>query len=324
MPATATHTFFAQDVYKKISKKNIKNFDNLRLKYYMFAQGTDPLMFYNIFKITNGKNIRNLQNITHTTKVNETFETIITYIKQKNYYHDSQTLLFLYGLVTHFVLDTMIHPYIFYKGGYFDKQRKETYKYNCIHNYIETFIDNEMLVKNNYNLKKFNFKNFCFDLKPFSDKLNDTICHTYMKVYKVENMSNIYYKSLVDMKNFLIFFRVDRYGIKKFFYKKIDYFTKNNIFKFKCLSYHNVEDKHDYLNMKKKTWCNPTDKSIKSTLCFYELYNNCIDQAVSIIDEINDYLFDDKKINISDLFKNKSYLTGIDCTKNNKLKYFEF
>ena len=83
MPATVTHTFFAQDVYKKIDKNNIKDYENLKLKYYMFAQGTDPLMFYNILSINKGKNIRNLQNITHTTKINETFETIITYIKQK-------------------------------------------------------------------------------------------------------------------------------------------------------------------------------------------------------------------------------------------------
>lgn len=324
MPATVTHTFFAQDVYKKIDKNNIKDYENLKLKYYMFAQGTDPLMFYNILSINKGKNIRNLQNITHTTKINETFETIITYIKQKKYYNDSQTLLFLYGLITHFVLDSMVHPYIFYKGGFFDSKNPETYKYNCIHNYIETFMDNKMLEKNNYNSDKFTFKNFCFNLTPFSNSLNDTIYYTYKKVYGVENMDKIYYKSLTSMKKFLRMFRVDRYGIKKFFYKKIDYFTPKNKFRFECLSYHKVEDKRDYLNLEKKVWYYPSDKNIKSNLCFYELYEEAINEAVKIINEINNYLFDDKKISIKNIFKNKSYLTGIDCTKKNELKYFEF
>lgn len=82
--------------------------------------------------------------------------------------------------------------------------------------------------------------------------------------------------------------------------------------------------KGDYLNLEKKGWYYPSDKNIKSNLCFYELYEEAINEAVKIINEINDYLFDDKKINIKNIFKNKSYLTGVDCTKKNELKYFEF
>ena len=30
----------------------------------------------------------------------------------------------------HYALDTKVHPYVIYKGGIFDKKKKDTYKYN--------------------------------------------------------------------------------------------------------------------------------------------------------------------------------------------------
>ena len=42
-----------------------------------------------------------------------------------------------------------------------------------------------------------------------------------------------------------------------------------------------------------------------------------------IITDVNSYLKDTKKINLKNVFKNYSYLTGKDCNNKNKLKYFE-
>ena len=52
---------------------------------------------------------------------------------------------YLVGLICHYVLDSNVHPYVFYKTGKFDKKMKSTYKYNTIHLFMETFIDNDMI-----------------------------------------------------------------------------------------------------------------------------------------------------------------------------------
>ena len=42
-----------------------------------------------------------------------------------------------------------------------------------------------------------------------------------------------------------------------------------------------------------------------------------------IITDVNHYLKDTKKINLKNIFKNYSYLTGKNCNNKNELKYFE-
>lgn len=326
MPATATHAFFAKDLYDSLDSKNKLLLKNNIKSLMMFAQSTDSLMFYNITNLKKGKKIRSYQKLTHSTKTNEFFDTLITYIKEKKYYNNPQVLTFLYGLISHFSLDTNIHPYIFYKTGYYDKSIKESEKYNCLHNYIETYFDNVLIKqKLNINPNNFDISNFCFDLKEFSKELNDTIDYTFKNTYNINNMSKIYYTSLKQMKLFLYLFRKDKYGIKKMGYKIIDKITPKNAFIFETLSYNQKNNKYEkYLNNDNLVWNYPVDKNIVSRKSFEQLYNHSLIETTSIINEINDYFYKDKTININNLFHNKSYVTGIDCNKNLKQNFFEF
>ena len=131
MPATVTHAFFILDVYNKIDKKNLKEAENYKNNLKMFAQSTDSLMFYNILNLKKGKNIRKYQSITHYTKTNEFFTNLITHIKENKYYEDPQILSFLYGFISHFCLDSNIHPYIIYKTGMHNKKDKSIHNTLC-------------------------------------------------------------------------------------------------------------------------------------------------------------------------------------------------
>lgn len=323
MPATAVHAYFAQDL-NDILPKEIKNkLDVDRLK--TFGQSTDSLMFYNLFSILPGKKIRDFQKYFHTNKTQEFFINLINYIKENDYTEDIDVNSFLVGAICHYVLDSTVHPYIYYKTGYFNKNDKSTYKYNNVHTFMETFLDNDMIKRReSINPYKFNISKFSFDTSKFSNELNDTIKYTFKETFDVDNMDKIYYKSLKQMRNSIFIFRQDRYGIKKFFYKLADTFTSKRVFRFEAISYHYpLNDRHNFLNENHKLWRNPCDYSLTSEESFLDLYLKALKLAKVMICASFDYI-NGKDIELEKVFINKSYITGLDCELDKELKYFEF
>ena len=323
MPATAVHAYFAQDL-NDILPKEIKNkLDVDRLK--TFGQSTDSLMFYNLFSILPGKKIRDFQKYFHTNKTQDFFVNLINYIKENDYTEDIDVNSFLVGTICHYVLDSTVHPYIYYKTGYFNKNDKSTYKYNNVHTFMETFLDNDMIKRReSINPYKFNISKFSFDTSKFSNELNDTIKYTFKETFDVDNMDKIYYKSLKQMRNSIFIFRQDRYGIKKFFYKLADTFTSKRVFRFEAISYHYpLNDRHNFLNENHKLWRNPCDYSLASEESFLDLYLKALKLAKVMICASFDYI-NGKDIELEKVFINKSYITGLDCELDKELKYFEF
>ena len=304
--------------------KEIKNkLDVDRLK--TFGQSTDSLMFYNLFSILPGKKIRDFQKYFHTNKTQEFFINLINYIKENDYTEDIDVNSFLVGAICHYVLDSTVHPYIYYKTGYFNKNDKSTYKYNNVHTFMETFLDNDMIKRReSINPYKFNISKFSFDTSKFSNELNDTIKYTFKETFDVDNMDKIYYKSLKQMRNSIFIFRQDRYGIKKFFYKLADTFTSKRVFRFEAISYHYpLNDRHNFLNENHKLWRNPCDYSLTSEESFLDLYLKALKLAKVMICASFDYI-NGKDIELEKVFINKSYITGLDCELDKELKYFEF
>ena len=323
MPATAVHAYFAQDL-NDILPKEIKNkLDVNRLR--MFSQSTDSLMFYNLFSILPGKNIRDFQKYFHTNKTQEFFVNLINYIKENDYTEDIDVNSFLVGTICHYVLDSTVHPYIYYKTGYFNKNDKSTYKYNNVHTFMENFLDNDMIKRReSINPYKFSISKFNFDTSKFSNELNDTIKYTFKETFDIDNMDKIYYKSLKQMRSAILIFRQDRYGIKKFFYKLADTFTSRRVFRFEAISYHYpLNDRHNFLNENHKLWRNPCDYSLTSEESFLDLYLRALKLAKVMICASFDYI-NGKDIELEKVFINKSYITGLDCELDKELKYFEF
>lgn len=322
MPATITHSYFMKDLYEVLPDNITSKIDLNRSK--MFAQSTDSIMFYNLLSIKPSHNLRKFQYYFHTHKTNDFFINLLDYVKEHNI-DDKDTYSFIVGFITHFVLDSNIHPYIIYKTGFFDKKKKETYKYNGIHHFMETFLDNDLIKRReNTDPYKFNISKFCFDTKKFSNDLNNTIDYTFYTTFNIKNMSYKYYRSLKQMKTYLRLFRMDRFGIKKFSYKIIDTFTPRSMFRFEAVSYHlPLEDKHNYLNNNHTMWKNPVDDNITSTESFVDLYLRSLEEARNISIKIFEYL-NGKDIDLKSLFLNKSYVSGLDCDIEKELKYFEF
>lgn len=322
MPATVTHAFFAKDVYDILPVEIQEYIDVDRAK--MFGQSTDSLMFYNLFSILPGKNIRHFQHYFHTNDSQEYFINLLKYMKN-NKTSDYDTMSYLLGFICHYALDSTLHPYIIYKTGIFNNRDSSTYKYNNVHAFMESFLDNDMISRRlKINPYKFRHTNFCFDIYPFSDNLKKAIDYSFYNTFHILNMSNIYYKSLKQMKRAIKVFRRDPYGIKKFFYKLADSFTSKRTYRFEAISYHvPLNDTHNYLNTNHSLWRNPVVYEMTSTESFVDLYLKAIKLAKVLMCASYDYL-NGKDIELDKLFTNTSYTTGLDCNDTRDLKYFDF
>ncbi len=324
MPATITHAFFAKDVFDILPQDIKKRINPKRIK--MFGQGMDSLMFYNLFSFQKGKDIRKFKDHFHDNNTREYFVNLLNYIRDNNYTSDYDVNSYVSGMICHYVLDSTVHPFVYYKTGYFEKHRPSTYKYNNIHQFMETFIDNDMARRRaNGNPYKFPIGNFCFDLDHrFSTKLKKSIDYSFLKTYSIKNMNEIYFKSLKQMRTALTLFRRDTTGIKKGIYKLVDTITPKNYFRFEAVSYHYpLNDRHNFLNNEHNLWRNPCVYDMTSTESFVDLYLKAIKQAKTIICASFDYI-DGKDIDLEKIFTNLSYITGLNCDEKKELKYFEF
>lgn len=326
MPSSLTHSYFAIDVYNKLDnvcKNKIKNLDYLKI----FAQGPDLLYFFNSLTKGNMK-IRKLGSYCHKHKTKDFFVNLVTNIKEDNLQNNSEVMSFLYGYISHFVLDSVVHPFVYYKTGIFDKCRKETYKYNGLHGEMEYYLDVYMIFqKEKMEAKYFKGHKYFKKITSFDSNLASTIDKVFFETYNEKDVSSYFLKGIKGLRIIYKYIKYDRFGIKKIFYRLLDFFSSSSSNRKEILSYAVRHDmKLHYLNLEKKTWNHPAYINETYDYSFIELYIIALNKAVKMIEEIVRWV-DNKNNSVKELnviFKNVSYLTGKDCEDTNKMQYFEF
>ena len=327
MPSSMSHTYFGIDIYNNL---NIKTKNRINKEYFKtFCQGPDIFYFYNLFIGKKSKEIYKLGLNIHTHNTKDFFIHTIKYIMNNNLKENKQIMSFLYGYICHYYLDTICHPFIYYKTGKLIKKRKNTYKYNTKHADMEFFIDRYMINKREQiSPNKYKIHTQFLNVNTFDKDLHNLINNIF-KIYKFKynDISNIYLKAIKDMKLFFRLFCYDRFKIKYYIYLTIDHLTGKNITKTNEFSYGGDYKKRiNYLNLNNKKWIHPCDKSITSNNSFIDLYNDAINKCTKNIEIINN-IINNNKLDIqklNNIFDNTSYLTGLDCNDKRELKYFEY
>lgn len=328
MPSSMTHTYFGLDVYKKL-RINCQDKIKDNLEYFkLFCQGSDPFMFYHFFIGKKAKEVGRIQHMMHHTKTRNFFLSIINYINDNGLVNDSEAMAYLYGYICHYFLDLYTHPFIYYKGGIFKKNDKNTYKYNGVHQKIEYAID-LYFIKERENIEPNKFKVYkeIYDIKSFTPKLKDIVKRTIEDVYSIPLASDIYEKAIWYMKMFFRLANYDPYGVKLKLYSLVDKITPSNFINVKELSFSNkYYDIDKYLNLDNKIWNCPWDKTKSYKSSFLDLYKIALDMSVSTIEDVTSMLemkkLDTERLEL--LFQDLSFATGISCDKKIEFKYFEF
>lgn len=321
MPLITTHNYFAKDVLKR-SKKEITNaFKEKQNLYELFAQGFDPFIFYEFFKLK--KN--DLQEYCHYNDTDTFFLNFIKRIKEKNFQNNPTILASLYGHLTHYTLDSTTHPYIIYKTGEYKKEKPETLKYNGLHNKMEMAIDAYFYEQKEHKLfKNFKIHKHLITKEKFDKDLLNLLNEVYEETFPIPKGGDKYQKGCRNMYYAYKFLIVDQTGIKKIFYRLFDKMTPKKKGVYENFSSHITNIDNIILNNKHQVWYNPWNKE-PSTESFFDLYNKALKNCIVLFEATHNFLEDKiTEEEYKNVLKDKSYVTGLSWHIKEDMKYLEF
>ena len=324
MPSLITHHVFSEEVYKKLNKNEQKNIEETKIIFNTFAQSHDYL-FYCRFNIAKGKYLDDLGHHAHRHKTQNYLINILKNMKQLSLENNSEYLSYLYGSITHYVLDSTCHPFIFYKGGAWNKDDKKTFKYRGEHNHIEKDLD--AIYYKNYYKQDYKYCNISKDIiknPKFSDELYKLINKTYKDTYDANNIAFYYQKGIKYCKTLSSIAINDRFGIKRSIYILLDKITNKCFGMISCFSTHlNPDDR--WLNKNHKEWNNPCNIKLKYNYSFEDLYKMSLEKSIKLIDICNKYL--NNEITLLEVKKhipNISYSNGLPEKDFVPMRHFEY
>lgn len=326
MASSITHAYFILDVYDRLGLKSRELLVRHKELLKTTAQSMDVLFFYNLMNFKKGKEMRDFGEYFHRHRVYPFFETLIHYIKYNHFQYDPEVMSFLYGMLSHYVLDRTVHPYVIYRTGVYDKKNPSTYKYNQLHGEMESYFDNYLvMVRENQLPWKKKCHQFYCTVNDFGPGLQEVMDFTYREVWGIENFHTYYLTAIKQMRVFSRVFRYDPYGWKRRFYQVVDAICPKCLLRKEPLSYRMSMKSHAwFLNLEHQKWYHPCDKRTHSTKSLIELYTQALDETVEMIRSINQYLYYNKKVNLKRIIGNCNYTTGKDCDRQKELKNFEF
>lgn len=315
---------FSKEILKKLSKEETNRFKEKIDIYHTFAQSHDYLFYYK-FGIKR-KKINSLGHKAHHKNTQDYLINVIEEIKKNHEENTPELLAYLYGSITHYVLDTTCHPYIFYKTGVYRKTEPKTRKYFGGHNQIEKDLD--AIYYKKYTNKDYNLCNVTKEIigKPlFSAKLITTLNNVYKKTYNKDNIGYYYQKGVNNARLIYNIVVNDRFGIKKTLYRLLDFIIYRNKRYISTYSTYIKKPNLGYLNLEKKEWNNPCLPEQKHNESFEELYNLAVGKAITIIRQVNKVLYENKPIeDILKYIPDLDYSSGIIIKETKQLRHFEY
>lgn len=319
MPALVTHSYFSKDVYEKLDENTQllmdKNFLNIT------SQGPD--FFYNSLLKRNKKIATQI----HTTKVQSYFINMAEYIKKHKLHDNKFVMTFFYGAMLHMFLDSSMHPFIIFQVGKYQKKKKNTHKYNGLHNDMETLLDCYMIHTREEIIpttKKVH--DLLFYPKITEQAFTDFINDIFKSTYNIDNAFKKYQNALNTSYFLTKFWLYDPHRYKRWINIAFDQISgpkfKNNHTKIYSMPF---KSKYHYLNMEKREWQHPCLEHTYFNTSFIELYVKTIDEAATLIKNVEKYFKTKKDINyLKTIIPNNNYYTGLNADEKHKFKYFDF
>lgn len=141
MPALLTHYCFARMAIEP-------RFEEYRDVIDLATQGPDPFFFYGQVKKRPGKQeISSYGGLIHHIDISETYLKMMEYAKESP--HKDMLVAYLAGILMHYSVDSVCHPYIFFSSG-FDEEGHLTGYYSWSHKALEALIDVVLSKKRGY------------------------------------------------------------------------------------------------------------------------------------------------------------------------------
>lgn len=294
-----------EELYPEIMKR--KNIFKLG------TQGPDIFYYYKFWLGMNQKGEKLLGRLMHTSSTGEFLINCLKHLKtlsdRDSYF---EILAYVMGFISHYSLDSIAHPYIYFYAFSEGDKKGLNYMTNSWHKKLEVIIDNIYLSRNH----ELNFG----VVQPFEaidvgfcipGSINDCLIAQIKKIYNYEIKSSIINNAYRDMKLGLRIL-YDPVNIK---IRAINFVEKvlKTPDKYSCAFYPITVDKDiDYMNTSHREWNNPYKKQESRRESFNDLLNRAVLESrrkiLASVDFLNDEI---NEYELKYFFPNISYLTGM-------------
>ena len=311
MPNIATHGLLALDVLDRAPFESLaKIIQHYPKAYFLGSNGPDFLFYYRVLPWQNKKGAERLINIgnrLHAQKIDEFYRVAIEVIRSTADRNLKNAMIsFLAGHLTHWSLDTIAHPYIFYKTGPIAGLTKYW------HSRFESNIDTLMVKQvKGYSLANFNIPQLV-DTDMLTKRAVAILYPSILQTIFAQEVSAEEIVECIESFHRVIKLLNDPYTLK---FPFIQFFENlgNIRWSFSCHMVTGVLDsKHDILNLDHATWKHPCDAGKTSNESFLDLYDHALNRATAVLCALDDVLYKDA---ISDqlitLIDDKTYDTGM-------------
>lgn len=326
MPDAWTHILCAEDAIRGIPDGKYRDILINNKELYNFgAQGPDPLLYCKFYNPYRRKFMKRLSQVLHTAKTSEFLNFLIQSLKESNDSKEFEKVFaYVSGFITHYTLDTLGHPFIYYFGGIYNPKYSSTKKYDVYHKQLEVIIG-AIEVKTRWGENANNTPIFRqIEIREgMPHCVNKLICQGFWEIHKISVKENLIENSYKDMKKSLKYM-MDENGWKRQVLNIAEkMFSKK--FKIKASMYPKyINGTLDYLNKQHRRWNHPCNLNEVYYSDFDEIYEEAVKECSKMICSVIDYL--SCKISskeMRDIFPDKSYETGKILEDYSKMQYYK-
>jgi len=298
MPKINTHLYFAEKIVKNINDGKLKNVAIKNKRELLVGSIFPDIFFYRM-----NKKLFKVSEYIHGKEGNKTNELVFDILDIARGEKNEQLLAFVFGYISHMVLDATVHPMIYYlSGNYYDDNNKRQAEAVYQHIRLETMLDKSVTGKNNI-VRRLRSVDF---LKPLENILQNR---------KI---------SLKDVKksNKLILFIDSKLLNKKFVYYFVKILAKSHILDKRYLGLFYAEVKNKKIDLDRNIKFRDLVSGKQRSGSFNELLQEALEEAILRIRVAQKYF--DGKVNAKDakkIIKGENLSIGREGVSSYVIKY---
>lgn len=139
MPKENTHLFIANQIYRNLPHSPSKTIIGAHIGHYYLGCIAPDTFYYH-----KAAGIQKIGDVLHGEGDVPTNELIFSMLDRSRSSRNERDLAFVFGYITHCVLDMTFHPIIYYfSGNFFDNDKKKRANAIYLHRHLETYLDSK-------------------------------------------------------------------------------------------------------------------------------------------------------------------------------------
>ncbi len=309
MPNIVTHIVFAREMIRDVLEpRALSIVEKDQQLFEVGSNGPDYLFFHDTTPrhVMKKSKIRQVGTFCHRRDVNAFYQDAIATIRnEKDESIAQDEIIYVMGHLCHWALDSVAHPYIFYRTGSGDKQSQFR------HHRIESLIDAAILkIKHNQTIEEFKAYEIC-NVSMEQARAITRIYHSVAKnVYGIDEKPHEFLQALNDW-HFVQKLLYDGNGKKINKFQKVERLIGKIGLVSAMLVPKEPSDPCDICNLLHKQWVHPCDQALKSNDSFLDLYDKALNRANHVINLFLDAIEDpNKEQEWIDFIANRNYTKG--------------